>query len=93
MDNHLKHGLVDHNLHKVTVGKLSQNGPNTGKRCTRSTYTNVMGVLEPFLGNGNIGTSHSSLNNDQDCGKESTGWKVLRARVGRHKVGFEWETP
>ena len=64
MDNHLKHGLVDHNLHKVAVGKPGQNGPNTGKRCTWSTYTNVMGVLEPSHDNGDIGSSDSFLNND-----------------------------
>ena len=64
MDNHLKCGLVDHNLHKVAVGKPSQNGPNTGKRCIRSAYIDVMDVLEPLPGNGDIGISDSSLNND-----------------------------
>ena len=93
MDNHLKCGLVNHNLCKVAVGKPGQNGLNTGKRCTRSTYTNVMGVLEPFLGNGDTGISDSFLSNDRDCGKESTGWKVWWVWVDRHKVRFGLETP
>ena len=54
MDNHPKHGLVDHSLCRVAGGKPDQNGPNTGKRCIRFTCTNVMGVLEPSLGNGGI---------------------------------------
>ena len=88
MDNHLKCGLVDYNLCKAAVGKLGQNSPNAGKRCTGSAYTNVMGVLEPFLGNGNTGISDSFLNDDQDCGKESTGWKAWWAQVDRHEVRF-----
>ena len=64
MDSHLKHGLVDHNLCKVTVGKPGRNGPNTDKRCISSTYTDVMGVLEPFFCNRGIGISSSFLNND-----------------------------
>ena len=79
MDNHLKHGLVNYNLHKVAVGKPSQNGLNAGKRCTWSTYTNVMGVLEPSVDNGDTGMSDSSLGNDRDCGKESIGWKAWQA--------------
>ena len=64
MDNHLKHGLVDHSLHKVTVGKPDWNGPNADKRCTWSAYTDVMGVLELSLDNGDIGMLDNSLSND-----------------------------
>ena len=88
MDNHLICGLVDHNLCKVIVGKPGWNGPNTDKRYIRSAYTNVMGVLEPFLCNGGTGISGSFLDNDQDCGKESTGWKVWQVQVDRCGVEF-----
>ena len=63
-DNHPKHGPVDHSLCRVAGGKPDQNGPNTGKRCIRSAYIDVMDVLEPLPGNGDIGISDSSLNND-----------------------------
>ena len=63
-DSQLKHGLVDCNLHRVAVSKPNQNGPNTDKRCIRFTYTDVMGVLEPSLGNGGIGMQDSFLCND-----------------------------
>ena len=75
MDNHPKCGLVDHNLCKVAGGKPDRNGSNTGKRCIGSAYTDVMDVLEPSRGSGDIGILSSSLCNDQDCGKESTAWK------------------
>ena len=69
-DNHLKCGLVDHNLCNVIVGKPDQNGPNADKRYIRSAYTDVMDVLEPSPYNGGIGISGSSPCNDRDgeCG-------------------------
>ena len=92
-DSHLKCGLVDCNLHKVVVGMLGWNGPNTDKRCTGSTCTNVMDVLGPSHGNGGIGILGSSPDNDRDCGKESTEWKEWQGQVDRHGVVFGLERP
>ena len=63
-DSHLKCGLVDYNLCRVIVGMPDWNGSNTDKRCIESTYTNVMDVLVPSLGNGGIGSKDSFLCND-----------------------------
>ena len=74
------HGLVDHNLHTISKGMPNQNGPNADKWCIGSTYTDVMGVLEPSLDSEGIGIVSSSPSNDQNCGIESTGsqrWQVV----------------
>ena len=47
MDSHQKGGLVDHNLHKVVVGRPDRNGPNADKKCIWSAYTDVKDVLGP----------------------------------------------
>ena len=63
MDSHQKGGLVDHNLHKVVVGRPDRNGPNAGKRCTWSMDTDVKDVPGPSQGSGDTdswGSSHDS---------------------------------
>ena len=91
MDSHQKGGLVDHNLRKVVVGRLNRNGPNTGKRCTWSTDTDVKDVLGLSPGSEGIGSWGSSHDSDRDCGKESTRWKEWQVEAGRCEVGCEWE--
>ena len=93
MDNHLKGGLVDHNLCRVAVDRPDRNGPNAGKRYTWSTDTDVKDVLGPSHDNGDTGNWGSSRDSDQDCGKESTRWTVWQVVVDRREVAFEWEMP
>ena len=93
MDSHQKGGLVDHNLHKVVVGRPDRNGPNAGKRCIWSACTDMKDVLGPSRDSGDIDSWDSSHNSDRDCGKENTRWKVWWVTADRLMVTFEWETP
>ena len=75
------------------MGRPDQNDPNAGRRYTESAYINVKDVLGPSHDSGDIDSWGSSHGSDQDCGKESTGWKVWQVMVDKHGVESGWEMP